>query len=257
MRKANVTAGERPYHHGDLPRTIVNAALELLSETQSTEFSLRELARRAGVTHNAPYKHFADKDELLAAVSAVGFDLLAKRLIRAMQAQANPRSGLFAIARDYVRHGVENPGLYRLMFGPYLTGPDEARPAIEAPAAEKTKALLADMIAQGALGRPLPKTPRNERVIAAAILVFWSLMHGLTLLLVDRLVGPSRKTDELTDNVLQGMFQGLAKKIPVLPPGAWVGPRTPIKQKAAGRRPSRERGHNMPQRAEIRSTNRL
>jgi hypothetical protein len=53
--------------------------------------------------------------------------------------------------------------------------------------AEKTKALLADAIAQGALGRPLPKTLRNERRIAAAILVFWSLMHGLTLLLV----GPS------------------------------------------------------------------
>ena len=92
MSKANVTAGERPYHHGDLQRAIVNAALEVLSETQSTEFSLRELARRAGVTHNAPYKHFADKRELLAAVSAVGFDLLAKRLTDAMQGQTSPRA---------------------------------------------------------------------------------------------------------------------------------------------------------------------
>ena len=64
---------ERPYHHGDLRRAVVVAALEILSETQSLEFSLRELARRAGVSHNAPYKHFADKRELLAAVSAVGF----------------------------------------------------------------------------------------------------------------------------------------------------------------------------------------
>ena len=55
---------ERPYHHGDLPRAIVKAALEILRETQSLEFSLRELARRAGVSHNAPYKHFADKREL-------------------------------------------------------------------------------------------------------------------------------------------------------------------------------------------------
>ena len=61
---------ERPYHHGDLRRAVVVAALEILSETQSLEFSLRELARRAGVSHNAPYKHFADKRELLAAVSA-------------------------------------------------------------------------------------------------------------------------------------------------------------------------------------------
>src|SRR6476660_5502395 len=231
MSKANVTAGERPYHHGDLQRAIVNAALEVLSETQSTEFSLRELARRAGVTHNAPYKHFADKRELLAAVSAVGFHLLAKRLTGAMQRQASPRARLFAIARDYVRHGVENPALYRLMFGGYLTGPGDARPAIEIVAAEKTKALLADAIAQGALGRPLPKTPRNEQKIAAAILVFWSVMHGLTLLLVDRLVGPSRKTDELTESVLRGMREGWAKKIPDLPPGTWVGPRAPVKSK--------------------------
>ena len=71
---------ERPYHHGDLRRAIVKAALEILRETQSLEFSLRELARRAGVSHNAPYKHFADKRELLAAVSAAGFEMLTKRM---------------------------------------------------------------------------------------------------------------------------------------------------------------------------------
>src|SRR3954471_22104725 len=111
MATSRPESQERPYHHGDLPRVIVKAALEILRETQSTEFSLRELARRAGVTHNAPYKHFADKRELLAAVSAVGFDLLAKRLANAMQGQTSPRARLFSIARDYVRHGVENPAL--------------------------------------------------------------------------------------------------------------------------------------------------
>src|SRR5438045_7151982 len=141
MSKANVTAGERPYHHGDLQRAIVNAALEVLSETQSTEFSLRELARRAGVTHNAPYKHFADKRELLAAVSAVGFDLLAKRLTNAMQGQTSPRARLFAIARDYVRHGVETPARQRLKFGGYITQPGGARPATRIVAAQRTEAL--------------------------------------------------------------------------------------------------------------------
>jgi hypothetical protein len=159
----------------------------------------------------------------------VGFDLLAKRLARAVRAQPSSRAGLFAFAREYLRHGVENPALYRLMFGGYLTGPDEGRPAIEVAAAEKTKMLLADAIAQGALGRPMAKTARNEQRIAAAILVFWSVMHGLTLLLVDRLVGPSRKTDELSESVLQGLLEGLAKKIPDLPPGTWVGPREPLK----------------------------
>ena len=65
----------RPYHHGDLRRAILAAAVELVREIQSIEFSIRELARRAGVSHDAPYKHFADKRELLAAVSAAGFEL--------------------------------------------------------------------------------------------------------------------------------------------------------------------------------------
>jgi AcrR family transcriptional regulator len=224
MAEPNIAPEERPYHHGDLHRAIVSAALEVLSETQSTEFSLRELARRAGVSHNAPYKHFADKRELLAAVSAVGFELLAKRMTNAIKGLSSPHARLSAMARDYVRHGVENPALYRLMFGGFLTGADNGRPAIEIAAAEKTKALIADTIVHGALGRAIPNTPRNEGKIAGALLMYWSLMHGLTLLLVDRLVGPNGKSDELSESLLQGMLDGLATKIPALPLGAWVGP---------------------------------
>jgi AcrR family transcriptional regulator len=229
MSKPNAPAEERPYHHGDLQRAIVSAALEVLSETQSTEFSLRELARRAGVSHNAPYKHFADKRELLAAVSAAGFERLAKRMSDATARHSNPRARLSAMARDYVRHGVDNPALYRLMFGGYLTGPDDGRPAIEIAAAEKTKGLLADAIIKGGLGSAIANTPRNERKIAGALLIYWSLLHGLTLLLVDRLVGPKGKSDELSESVWQGMLDGLAARIPALPPGTWVGPRVPAK----------------------------
>ena len=90
---------ERPYHHGDLRRAIVKAALEILQETQSLEFSLRELARRAGVSHNAPYKHFADKRELLSAISAAGFEMLTKRMARAIAGRGNARDQ-FCSTRD-------------------------------------------------------------------------------------------------------------------------------------------------------------
>src|SRR4051795_3861362 len=100
---------ERPYHHGDLRRAIVKAALEILRETQSLEFSLRELARRAGVSHNAPYKHFADKRELLAAVSAAGFETLTKRMTTEIAGLDNAREQLFAMLRAYIAHGVEKP----------------------------------------------------------------------------------------------------------------------------------------------------
>ena len=215
---------ERPYHHGDLRRAIIEAALEILSETQSLEFSLRELARRAGVSHNAPYKHFADKRELLAAVSTAGFELLTKRMSDKIADISNPRAQLFAMLRAYVHHGVENPALYRLMFGGYLGGPDNGRPAIERAAAEKTKALLAGVIVDGGLGRAIPNTSRNERKIAGAILACWSLVHGLTLLLADGLVGPREKSDELGDSLMQGMLGGLVTKLPALPPGTWIGP---------------------------------
>ena len=221
------SAPERPYHHGDLRRAIVKAALDILSETQSLEFSLRELARRAGVSHNAPYKHFADKRELLAAVSAAGFETLTKRMTRAIAGLHTAREQLFAMLLAYIDHGIENPALYRLMFGGYLSGPNQDRPLIELAEAEKTKGLLAGMIIAGGLGHVIPQTARNERKIAGAILACWSLVHGLTLLLADGLVGPKKKAGALCQSLLQGMLNGLAAELPALPPGAWVGPEAP------------------------------
>jgi AcrR family transcriptional regulator len=221
---ANTHSQDHPYHHGDLPRAIVKAAMEILCETQSLDFSLRELSRRAGVSHNAPYKHFADKRELLAAVSAAGFEALTKRMTREIGATSNARTQLFVLLRAYINHGVENPPLYRLMFGGYLSGPDQGRPGIERSEAEKTKDLLAAVIVAGGLGRPIPNTPRNEKKIAGAILACWSLVHGLTLLLADGLVGPKKKADALSDILLKGLVEGLAADLPALPPGTWVGP---------------------------------
>jgi AcrR family transcriptional regulator len=152
LRCAFLWSRQRPYHHGDLRRAIVGAALEILGETQSVEFSLRELARRAGVSHNAPYKHFADKRELLAAVSTAGFELLARRISNEVAGISNARARLFAMLRAYIHHGVENPALYRLMFGGYLTGPDSSRAAIERAAAEQTKTFLAEAIVGGGSG---------------------------------------------------------------------------------------------------------
>lgn len=215
---------EHPYHHGDLRRTMVKAALDILHETQSLEFSLRELARRAGVSHNAPYKHFADKRELLAAVSAAGFEMLAKRMTSEIAGFGTAREQLFAMLRAYIDHGVKNPALYSLMFGGYLSGPNRSRPPIEMAEAEKTRALLAGAIIAGALGRSIPDAPRNERKISGSILACWSLVHGLTLLLAEGLVGPKKKAGALADILVQGVLDGLAAELPALPPGTWLGP---------------------------------
>ena len=129
--------------------------------------------------------------------------------------------------RAYIDHGVENPALYSLMFGGYLGGPDRNRPGIELVEAEKTKMLLAGVISAGGLGRAIPHTPRNERKIAGAILACWSLVHGLTLLLADGLVGPKKKSRALSDSLVQGMLDGLSAELPTLPLGTWIGPQAP------------------------------
>ena len=86
------------------------------------------------------------------------------------------------------------------------------------------KAVVVEAVCDGALGRLIPNTAANTRTIDGAILIFWSQMHGLTLLLVDSLVGPSGKIEELSEGVLQGMLDGLANCIPEIPVGVWVGP---------------------------------
>ena len=92
---------------------------------------------------------------------------------------------------------------------------------------DKTKALLAGVIIAGGLGRAIPHTSRNERKIAGAILACWSLVHGLTLLLADGLVGPKEKSGALADRLVQGLLDGLAMELPMLPPRTWVGPQAP------------------------------
>ena len=119
------SAEPRPYHHGDLRRALINAALALVTEEQDWAFSLREVARRAGVSHNAPYNHFPEKRDLLGAVAAAGFEALRERMRVSVAGVADPRTALIASAKAYVGAGVENPALYRLMFGPALAAPNE------------------------------------------------------------------------------------------------------------------------------------
>src|SRR2546423_10801996 len=96
------------YHHGDLPAALLRAAGRVLEQKGIGALSLRDAARRAGVSHNAPYRHFADREALLGALAAEGFALLAKRL----RGQRGPELGM-----AYVRFALEHPQRFRLMFG--------------------------------------------------------------------------------------------------------------------------------------------
>src|SRR5271157_1425140 len=107
MRKKSSAARSRqPYHHGDLRRALIETALQLVTEEQDWTFSLREVARRAGVSNRAPYNHFPEKLDLLAAVAVVGFERLRDGLLRAMAGIDQPEALLVAICRTYIRLGL-------------------------------------------------------------------------------------------------------------------------------------------------------
>ena len=100
------------YHHGDLRAAVLQAAGEILETEGLSGLSLREAARRAGVSHNAPYRHFADRESLLAALAAEGFGLLA-----AAQREAAAKIGLRGMGEAYVRFALAHPERFQLMFG--------------------------------------------------------------------------------------------------------------------------------------------
>jgi AcrR family transcriptional regulator len=168
-----------PYHHGDLRRALIDTALAMVTEEGSWKFTLREVARRAGVSHAAPYNHFADKSALLAEVAALGFQALRRELEESARRPRSSRQTLIAIAVAYVRFGVEHPGHYRLMFGPELA--EEDRYPVLQQASDATFSTLTTALERGqAAGEVRPGSVRDEAVAA------WSLVHGLTTLLIDR-----------------------------------------------------------------------
>jgi AcrR family transcriptional regulator len=104
------------YHHGDLRRALIEAAERILENEGPSALSLRAVAREAGVSAAAPYHHFKDKNELLAAIAQEGFELLAQAMRGGAADEGDPRQRLNALGVAYVRFARDNPALYSLMY---------------------------------------------------------------------------------------------------------------------------------------------
>lgn len=160
------------YHHGDLSRALVAAAGALLRREGLGGLSLRAVAREAGVSPAAPYRHFADKDALLAALAASGFASLRTALETADAAEASPRAALTAQGAAYVAFATAEPELFRLMFG-------GAKPADAA-------GLYAEAGATFEVLRHRIATLLPPAEVETGALGAWSMVHGLASLIVDR-----------------------------------------------------------------------
>jgi len=195
----------RAYHHGDLRAALVRAGVALLAEGGDAALSLREVARRAGVSHNAPYRHFADKDALLAAIAAQGLLELA-RVTQDASARVpdDPIGQIVRTGWAYVKCGVDHPQHYGVMFTG-IVGERERHTAMRA-AEDRAYSVLVDIIASGQrAGVVRPGEPRQLAVVA------WSLVHGLTQLLIERRLaaGPDG-AEGLTRFCARALCEGLA-----------------------------------------------
>ncbi|TWV55544.1 TetR/AcrR family transcriptional regulator [Streptomyces misionensis] len=158
------------YHHGDLRAACVRAARELLEEDGSAALSLRAVARRAGVSPTAPYRHYADRDALLSAVAAQGYRELAEHLAAAHPAPTTPEE-LAAVAIAYVRFALEHPALFRVMFAEPCDPTSEERLAATAAISEYVRGIVRTVF-PGADADALSTT-------------VWALVHGLAFLHLD------------------------------------------------------------------------
>ncbi len=212
MPKKIRPAKPQPYHHGDLRRALIDTALQLVTEEQDWAFSLREVARRAGVSHRAPYNHFPEKLDLLAAVAAVGFERLRDGMLGAMVGIDDPEALLGAIWRTYVRLGLENPALYRLMFGPELSDAGSRdRPTAAKLAGAQARGVLEDVILRGARSGAFAVSPDSLQDVALAALAAWSASHGLTMLAIDRIQRVDLSVDDMIERLLGILLAGLRR----------------------------------------------
>lgn len=199
------TTPERRYHHGDLRRALVDTALEVMREERNWQFTLREIARRAGVSHAAPYKHFPDKGALLTELAMIGFDQLRTALIQAQSdAGGEPREALLPMARAYVDFGIANPALYSLMFGA------ESRNQCDVHLDENAISVfdtVVDVLGRGQSDGVFRRRPVRDHATAC-----WSLLHGMTMLAIDGLLLPEKVGLEPLKAAFGTLMEGIASE---------------------------------------------
>jgi len=176
-RNANsVNIGKKPYHHGDLRAALITEGLTMLGESAGADsLSLRELARRVGVSAPSVYRHFPDKESLMTALAEDGLKRLGAGQHEAAAAAGGGKEGFAATGRAYVRFALANPALYRLIFTSPLIAAyrvqREERP-------EAMNFLLANVAAQ------MGSDPESRETRTAAVEA-WALVHGLAMLMLD------------------------------------------------------------------------
>jgi AcrR family transcriptional regulator len=168
----------KPYHHGDLRRALLDEALRTIQTEGVEHLTLRSVGERLGVSRSALYRHFADKQSLLATVGTEGFRKLRQALADAWEGNGRGRTGFEAMGRAYVQFAVANPSHYRVMFGGFLeSAAKDDHFVAEAKAAFQ---VLVDALIELQNAGEI----RGDDPVQMARFV-WAVVHGTAMLVID------------------------------------------------------------------------
>ena len=180
-RAAAATRRKKPagqYHHGDLRRALVDEAVRTIRVRGVDQLTLRTIGERLGVSRTALYRHFSDKQALLAAVSTEGFRTLRVALSQAWERHGRGRPGFEAMAVAYVRFAVTHPAHYRVMFGRFVES-IAGNADLKCEADGAFEVLVAALVAQQEAGL----VRRDEPSLQARFI--WAAVHGTAMLAID------------------------------------------------------------------------
>lgn len=187
------------YHHGNLREALLSKGLELLESSMDAKFSMRELTRTIGVSANSVYRHFANKEELLTALAIQGFQKLLEAQALAIQNASNSEKGFITAGRQYIHFAVQNPMLFRLMYGRFVVSHDDET--------LKQLANLAyvGMLYAAAQALKLDVESREAKMVATKA---WSVVHGLSHLLIDGQFDylSSGENERMIEDVLNSLY---------------------------------------------------
>jgi len=166
------------YHHGDLRRALLQAAVRTLQKQGQAALTLRAVGDELGVSRTALYRHFADKSALLTAVASEGFRMLQADLVGSWQAAGKGRPGFDAMGEAYVRFAIANPWHYRVMFGGGFEL-DTSDAELTAEGEGAFRALADALVEQQAAGLVRQEDPQLQANFV------WSTVHGVAMLAID------------------------------------------------------------------------
>jgi AcrR family transcriptional regulator len=216
MSESSSAHGEVPpvkkgdhYHHPDLREAMIRVAQDLLESEGPSGWTVRAAARIAGVSSGAPYRHFADKDTLLAAVAARGFEeLLSEIQTQTEKADGPPGQRLDAAAEAYVSFALAKPGRYQVMFGREIAN-RKLHPGLS-DAADRTFEAISNEVQRAQNGGVLRKDRSAQQLAAGA----WAMLHGLCDLILNGRIGEEGEGDPiaLVRSLGRAVFEGVAAR---------------------------------------------